>query len=755
MNFVTRGPLGRALVSLVFLSSIASAQTASTKEPQQAIDKKDTRVEPTTWGAVNGRVYDAITGAPIKGAHVSVCTDDGFIEKGRSVDDTDDLGGYRAQTVLGRVSSNLDVGRALLSSGIGLLFGSATNKTKRFDVSRVGLQITAPGYKPFEGVVVARWQDAGSFSIGLQPILLVPEGQPGVAVSATGWAAVRIESATAMPTVAKKGMKVSLIANVRAFGKNPARNVEVSAVSPLWKGFRTMKLSPAETEDGSIAFQTDYTVSGKEKMTAAPVYFVITKSVLDYNSERATSFAMVQFEAPAGEDQSALRTSALDSYQRNNLSEAVSKLKTITASSQASHLDYALLADAAESMSDYSVAADAWRHLFTDREGDDRRDYEGYAKSLYNLKEYDQVESMVASTLKTKRSEKWPEIVTGNTVGYLGLSYVKLGELDAAAKLNEDLLDWPMSGLYQIVIEFRGALRLAQVEAANAAHPNSAAALADYGRALMDLGRYEEAAAKLKESLDLDGSQIAIRRDLTWAALQMQGRKLKSSDLATAVSEAKQGLNLDGGKQRSKDFFSWNQYAILLFALSEEKRAASDSTADATRDEAISALREALSLGRVGAQKDAGAFSYRYGYMTGSEVAISGFAYPQANASFVLLDSLKHLRRDPNDYLAEFNLSSSLLDLGQTTMAEAHLEKLIQTHPEFVEAKFLSGLALLKAGQDTEAQKTLLDVLLANPRHPRAHLLLADILAGQGDVAGSAEQLALHAQYYGATMVKR
>ena len=54
----------------------------------KSLDKPDSRVEPTSWGNVVGRVYDAVTGAPIEGADVSGYTDDGFLDKGRSAGKT-------------------------------------------------------------------------------------------------------------------------------------------------------------------------------------------------------------------------------------------------------------------------------------------------------------------------------------------------------------------------------------------------------------------------------------------------------------------------------------------------------------------------------------------------------------------------------------------------------------------------------------------------------------------------------------------
>src|SRR5205807_8277847 len=128
--------------------------------------------------------------------------------------------GYHAQCILGRISHNFDLGRALFTTGFGMLFGAANNTTKRIDASRVEIRISAPGYKQFEGVVVARRSDARAFRIDVEPTLLVPEGSPGISVSAMGWTAVRIIGANAEPAIGRKGDIVKLTASVRAFGKD-------------------------------------------------------------------------------------------------------------------------------------------------------------------------------------------------------------------------------------------------------------------------------------------------------------------------------------------------------------------------------------------------------------------------------------------------------------------------------------------------------------------------------------------------------
>ena len=716
-----------------------------------SIDQKDTAVEPTSWGNVVGRVYNATDGNPIENAQVSLQVDTGFEEKGKSTGKTDELGIYKAQCVLGRLSHNLDVGRLLLTSGIGLLFGGANNTTKRIDASRLNVRVKVQGFKTFEGVVAARRQNAEAFEIDLQPILLVPERSSGESVSAIGWTAVRIESGSTEPLIATKGQLVKFFVDVRAFGKNPRRNIEIAAESRLWKGDRILKLAKESGPDGTIRFEGDYKVTGKEKSKAERIFFYIRKSLLEFNPETSSLSVLLQTSSgPSDEQDATTRMEGLKLYRENKQLESQAIFKKLTETSSSQYCDLQLLAATSDKVADFDTEANAWSKMVAIAGKDDLFEVGQFVRSLYLSKRYSEIPPEVEPLIKSKKSTDWQKHVPSKAVAYLGLSYIKLGSIEQASTLNEKLLEWPTSGLDPAVIEFRSVLRLAQVEKAFTADPNSPDALAEYGRALLDSGRYEEAVAKLNESLQKGKDMPAVKRDLAWAALQIKGKEVPIGDLQTAVNEARAALNIEKGKQESKDFYNWNQYAILLYALSEEQRSKSLPEADSTADESVNALRKALTLGRKGATRNSGVFAgYTFGYYSSAEVAISGFAYPQANSSFILLDSLKRLRKDPNDYLALFNRSSALLDLGQTNLAKSSLDRLTQLKPDFSEGLFLYALLEAKTGGNAKAEEYLQKLLALNPIHPRANLTLAELLAQDGDVPASAERLALHAKYYG------
>lgn len=714
-------------------------------------NKKDTRVDPTHWGNVEGRIYDATTGAPIVGATVSGYTEDGFLDKGRSVGKTEALGRYRLQLILGRISHNFDVGRALMSSAIGILMGTATNTTKRLDVSRVGLQVKANGYKPFEGVVTARYVVAEKFTIYMQPVLLMPDNTDGSSVAATGWNAIRIVQVSASPDIAQKGQTVTVSATLKLFTKEVSKNTEVCAFSSLWKGSKKLKRVAEPNDQGEVTFSTEYKVSGKEKQSANRVLFAVTKSDLDFDRENSIRNAVIQItRTKEDEDAAKIRLSVISAMREEHYDEALSICSTLAQDNQAQDFDVKLYADLASRQGKYEETISPLNRLWLSSP----RDLvllESYAESLDRAKKDSDLIATLSTIIKGVKSKDLKKKATSGTLAYLGNAYVRTGDLESAAKLNEALLDVENSGLDESVIGFRGKLRLAQVERDHKADPSSVAALADYGRALLDLGRIDEAIPKLSDAVQLDSGRIDYQKDLAWAVLQMHGKdKAPEVDLQKAADSALSKLNVGDKKQRSKDFSSWNQYGILLFALADQQESAGDPKAAETFEKSIEALREALSLGRVGAKVNPGVFGgYQYGYWSGREVNISGFAYPQANSTFLLLDALKRLKKSKDDRIALFNASTALFDLGQTKLSKAYLERFTKLDPQFADGGFLQALIAHRQGDDETAIQLLSSVIAIAPNHPRANLVMADILVESGDMPSSSASLAAHAKYYG------
>jgi tetratricopeptide (TPR) repeat protein len=738
-------------IGSAFVLSLVVVTTASAQGPAKPHVAKDTSVEPTSWGSVVGQVYDAVTGAPIKDASVSVSGNAQFEPKGRGHGVSDAKGQFRGQAILGRVSSNFDIGRALGSGLLGMAMGSATNTTKRIDVSRVCAHIEATGYKPFEGPVAVRMQEPAAFTVTLNPILLVPVSQDGESTSAPGWGAVRMTDLKVVPAVANQEEKVKVTADVLVFGKGEGAATKVLAFCPMWgnKGqeLRMKTLDP----DGTAHFEYEFKPSKQKKARAEVVTAVILRSDLDIAESQRTKRALVQVVTqPSEEDAAKTRAQAFQDYLQEQTASAKDGFAKLVGTDQCADVDLESLASIVEKTSDYAGAAQ-YRQTILDRADKDHSSValEMLTRDLKKSNQFDKIVSVAGPVVeKTPKRDRAKKIAPG-LLANLGYAYLKTGNLDGANKINDDLVEtYTLSGLDPDVIDFRNEFRVASVESDLKKDPNSASAMAEYGRVLMDEGRWEEAVQKLQQSLAVDPNSNAVKRDLAFAALHLQRTNTSTQNLDDAIVAARSTLNLQG-KQKSKDFFSWHAYSMLLYSKYAQEQAkeapdASDALA-ACRD----ALREALRCGRSGAVKTGGDYYYSIGYLSGSQVNIAGFAYPEANSDFVILESLGELADQPGDYLSSLNLASALLDLGQNEESMRWIEKTQQLKPEYTEALFLRALYDYKAGRLDVALKELQDVVSRNPRHSRAPLVLSDIFSQQGDTVSAAASVAMHNKFYG------
>ncbi|HEY5911971.1 MAG TPA: tetratricopeptide repeat protein, partial [Verrucomicrobiae bacterium] len=108
---------------------------------------------------------------------------------------------------------------------------------------------------------------------------------------------------------------------------------------------------------------------------------------------------------------------------------------------------------------------------------------------------------------------------------------------------------------------------------------------------------------------------------------------------------------------------------------------------------------------------------------------------PQAG----LAHTKEALRLDPNDGCAHFDLGVALLDHRQLDQAIVHLREAERLLPEGFdqrysppELNYALGDALSKKGLAAEAAQVLAKTVAADPRHGRAHYLLALSFAAQG-----------------------
>jgi tetratricopeptide (TPR) repeat protein len=747
-----------AAAVIVVVGSVVAARADDNTQQRPQKTAKDTAVQSTSWGQVTGQVYDAQTGAPLQGASVAVQDEGVFADSGKTVGHTDAAGRYKCAAIIGRVSENLDVGRLLSTGLVGLLGGGATNKTKRIDITRLCLRVSKDGYKQYEGIVYCRSSEPEAFTVVMEPVLLTRADGPEVSTTAPGWGIVRVEEVKIDPPVLRPGGRATVTVSVACPAAADIRSMRTTAVWQLSDRpvVRQLKLK-AEPAQGIVTFVGELNAPQTKDTLVGEVVVLLTACPYDVAPEGRRGTALAQVVANNDDETVASeRAAAYALHLQGDNVAAVQKLKTVV-DKGGTLWDYTLLAKMSETLHDKDTAIQAYKRAveLAPAKPDTQRLVcaASHAAALAANGEGDKAITEYSSVVEAVPDKDRPKRLPPALLAALGTSYVQCGRLSEADAINQSLSKYARAGLDPSVIDFRTSLRLAQAQAELKADPKSASARAGYARALMDLGRWEEAVDELRSAaIDNPGEEV-LRRDLAYAVLHVRGKDTATEvpiDQAIAAAEAQTQVTIKGKVAKTKDFFAWHSLAMLLYAkqaqqLSSGQREAAASTGNHLRD----VLLDALKCGRAGADVSAGRYSYMFGYMSPRVVAISGFAYPEANSDWVILDSLTTLAKRPDDYLAHLGLGTALLDLGQAGLAAEPIQRALQLRPDSVEARYLGALVALQQGDRAAARKALRDVLTANPRHPRANLVLAKLYAEDGDDSASATCLAAHAQFYG------
>ncbi len=750
----------RSAVPLFFALSLASPSFAIPGQTPPA-PKKDTAVHPTSWGHVTGQVYDAVTGAPIQNAAVSVQDHGAFADAGRTTGKTDEMGRYHCDAVIGRVSSNLDLGRLLDGGLITLVLGGAVNETKRIDVTRLNVRITCDGYNLFEGVVLCRKSSPSHFEVAMEPILLTRAGSDEVSTTAEGWGVVRIEEVKIDPSVVRPGGKARVTVLVKSPRILNLHDMSVTANYALTdkEDRRGLKPAPSPAE-GTLAFTGDITAPKSKNGAVAEVTASILNCPYDVAPDGRRARALIQV-VPEGEgdEVAADRAEAYRLEQQGDTEAAAEKLKAICGGSHAELWDYVRLAKLSEVLHDSGGTVQALKRAveIAPAKPELARSLVmgAYVSALVAQGQGQEAVTQFDASLKAMKEKDKPGHLAVPLVAAMGSAYVQTGRLTEAEALNEELLKWPGAGLYPETIAFRSSLTLARAQAALKREPNSAQAHLAYGRALMDQGRWEEAASAVQDALNIDPNLGIARRELAYALLHLKGQTpAADQDLDGSLTAAEGQVEFTDPKgkvSRSKDFHAWHTLAILRYVKACRLRSSGDSAASAEFGRARGALMEALKCGRSGADVAGDEPVILLGYARPRVVTISGFAYPEANSDFVLMDSLEGLEAKPNDYLAEYNLGTALIDLGEPALARQPIERALALKPDFVEAKYARALVELNSGERDAALADLRAVVKRNPRHSHANLTLARLYTEDGDMASASVCLAAHAAVYGTT----
>ncbi|MBM3494088.1 MAG: hypothetical protein FJX72_07180, partial [Armatimonadetes bacterium] len=504
----------RRLASLVVATCalIVSVRDAGA----QKAPRSDPQVNRTSWGAVVGRVYTASDGAPIVGARVTVRNDRMFADKGPTCGVTDETGKYAVQAPLGRVSENFDIGRALNSGIAGLLLGGATNRTKRVDVTRLDMKIEATGYRSYAGPVNCRRSEPERFSVTMEPVLMTPAGEREVSAPADGWGAAYVLAVTVEPEVALGGEDVTVRARVRLPLALPRRDVVVLCTSSTL-GRRRMETVVSQA-DGVAVLEMKARAPRPRRSVLDTVTAAIERCPVDVSAGADVGTATYQVISTESDRANAvLRAEALSAEASQDYAVAAARWKAVCAAQEASPDDYRRLAEAASRVHDHGTAAQALAKAVEVAPERDRPDAMGlHAAALVRAGDPAGVVSAYGPMHGSRPAKDRRLRLSPLLLSALGESYVLTGRLDEARAVRDDL--HALEGrLPDAAIRFRNGLRLAEAARAASEKDRDAAAKAAYGRALVDLERFEEAAAPLRQATQLDPLLMAPTADLAFA----------------------------------------------------------------------------------------------------------------------------------------------------------------------------------------------------------------------------------------------
>jgi tetratricopeptide (TPR) repeat protein len=718
---------------------------------------KDALVEPTHMGDVIGRIYDAATSLPVEGATISIMQDAVFETGGPSVGSTDASGMYRCRTLIGRQSSSFNVGRALNSSLIGLLAGSAKDVKKRIDVNSLTVTITKNGYKAYQGTLPCRDLDADRFAVIMEPVLLAPDTSEQVSTVSPGRDAIEITDVIITPSIIRPNSDTAVIVMVKCPGEAESGGIKVKARSvPLGDEFLELK----EFSNGIATFSKKMHASGKVSVGATKMSIELTDCPEDFAGDIRQASAMVQVvKTPEEEKAAILREEALTLIKDGKNPEAIEALKKLCALLQATAADWSALGTAYQDVQDYAAAAKIWQNvILLSPKGGTAAAREGYINALYLSRDYDQMLREVPYAMSNnlldslKQDQNKDNKTSPELLAKLGMAYLKKGMVEQAGIVAQFLKNSNI--VTESGTKFFTELWFAHLELMVAKDTANADNWAEYGRALMNSGRWEEAVDKLQKAIKLDPNARAVQADLEYACLHLKKPDTgKNHNLDQALASAEKSTMF--GEEKSKDFHTWHTYGTLLYAKYHQLKIAGDESTGEVLDKCITAVSEALKCGREGKEQYSESRNFGiYGYYGSNIMGIEGYAYPEAKEDFIILSSLKCLKKNPGHAFAHFNLAAALANLSMYDMAADALNECLQINPKIADVKYLQAIIAGKQGDMDKSIILLKEVVKENPMHPNANQQLAKLLMEDGDSAAAAACLATHAKYYGRTRKK-
>ncbi|MHB8995101.1 MAG: tetratricopeptide repeat protein [Armatimonadota bacterium] len=722
------------------------AGLAHAQEQSLALPPVDGMVEPTHDVIVTGHVYDADTKLFLKDATVTVEAPDSPAMTAK----TDALGGYSLRTRGGRVSSK--------TSGLGWITGSK-EKTHRIDIDQIPVTISATGYKPFRGLLPVRVVASWEMTARMEPVLLVPEGSTRQSTFAPGWGPFKVTDLTVTPDTVTQKCEVTYTAQI----EGPATPDGKLPHTAYW-GQTEMTLAPVHDGNKWTLSRTFAFNPRKIRDETVFCWFSLDKR---YEALAGDGFASTLFAVYTTPEEQAAARLRLDASRLNGQAEytaAYDQYLALVALPQARLSDAGALLKLATRLKKLPQAVpvlEAFYQRSPEKEKLTSASPYGLAlaRNLQGNDALQLLQPLVEAVPAKKRAG-----VPGPVKVAMAMSYLQQGDLQ---NCRETLKLVQPNDESDGIADVARDLRVAECKAALKQDPQSSEALVGYGCLLLDQGQYEEAVTNLRAALKLKPDDASIQWNLNYGIEKLRGQGHNVAlDLDAALAKAEQQLQpATLGQEKSRDFFSWHAYAMLLYEKSQQDGAAGKS--DASREgliKCMKAILQGLHCARAAGDVDSQA---SYAYVSGLFLKstritrnIAGFAYPEAQSDFNLLRALRVLLTpvDPKETpeqtarrraIAQYSLAVALVDLGQWKSANLAIDACLQAAPDDLELSYLKALVARNQGQEDRCVTLLQKVLQAAPRHHGANLELSDIYATNGQDGKAAKCTSNHVEFYG------
>lgn len=687
--------------------------------------KKDADVDLVSMGKVRGNIFDPLTRKPIQGAVVSVRKDGVFPDSGPGTGVTDDAGLFVCDAELGRTQKKTDTLKLLGGIVGGAALPGTFSSTNRLDVDQLTLRVTAPGYKTFEGIARCNRGHASHFDVHLEPILLMPNRQPGASVCADAWWGARVVSFQLEPPEVLPGQEVR--ATLVFASPRPGNNLEgkphkLRAWFDLPNDKNVELKEQTDNGDGTTTFRATFKAPKLDKGLVSHLWPCTPwiEGPFDYDGTGDALLSIVANEAEMATARE--RTTAFNTMQSGKDADAAKAYLAIAGSPSGTYGDWlqAGLLLARLGQNDEALAAlqnayqrsrNTWSamHLLQALERVGR--FEDAS---------DEATRFLAAVRSRTKDGDLPKKVTSSFMETVVRVHSQAVRLDAAREVYALLTKhWQNADSDR---EIDNLMRLADAEQRIKGSPKDADALIQRAVALTDQAEWEEAKAAIERALTVSPANPILLRNHAFVRLSLPGQTVTRAEIGAAIRSA-EPLALSGAEDSArpvKEFLPHHILGVLRVAEAIDIMVGGADPSDAF-DRAHEAFDAALRNGRPAAPK-------RPRNATSTFIALRGFVSGLAATDHDLRQSLLTLRESPRDGLALMELGDALVALELWNLADTVAAAAERVMPNSVEPKFQRARVAVAQNRTEDAVRLLRAVIEASPYHPHARLHLANVL---------------------------